>query len=288
MKAKPHADCIPIYQVDAFTEKRFKGNPAVVCILDKELPESLMQLIATEMNLSETAFVKPLENKPIREVKTYCLRWFTPLVEVSLCGHATLATAAVLFDEVKILRERIVFKTRSGNLLAKRAVNGTSLFFPKDEPEEIAPEKALIRTLGIRNFGGTFYGRRTQMLLIELRGEKDVRDVRPDYEAMKLANTKENIKGVIITAVGTAPYDFVSRFFGPWVGINEDPVTGSAHTLLTPYWAKKLGKTEMLAQQASTRGGELVVKLEPMDKVNLVGKTAMVLKGTLYVQSVDN
>jgi PhzF family phenazine biosynthesis protein len=268
MKAAPCAKPISIYQVDAFTDKPFKGNPAAVCVLENELSDSLMQLIASEMNLSETAFVKPLENRPLREVKTFTLRWFTPQVEVSLCGHATLATAAVLLEEIRIWNKRIIFRTRSGNLRAKKDANRICLDFPRDEPEKIDPPKPLIKALGIKDFENVVYGRRTRMLLIQLQCEEDVRDVNPDYEAMKHVNTKELIKGVTITAVGTPPYDFVSRYFGPWVGINEDPVTGSAHTLLAPYWANRLKKRELAAYQVSTRGGELIVRLKPNARVD--------------------
>jgi len=274
---------ISIYQVDAFTKEPFKGNPAAVCILQNKLEDDLLQFIASEMNLSETAFLRPLEEKPLEETKTFSLRWFTPTVEVPLCGHATLAAAAVLFYDINILKDELVFQTKSGILSAKRDKNGICLDFPKDAPVKISPPQSIISAIAITDFKNVAYGKRTEMLLIHLFDEEDVRSLKPNYERMKSVRAREEIKGVIVTASGKPPYDFISRFFAPWIGINEDPVTGAAHTVLAPYWSKILKKKEMLAYQTSQRGGELTVRPKPDDRVDLIGNAVIVLKGKLYL-----
>lgn len=276
---------ISIYQVDAFTNETFKGNPAAVCILRSKLKDELMKHIASEMNLSETAFVSPLENMPLQEAKTFSLRWFTPKVEVSLCGHATLATAAVLFREVKVNANEIKFRTKGGNLTARKNRRGICLNFPSDNPTRIDPPRPLLRAIGVEDFCDVQYGKQTKSLLIHLPSEEGVHNLLPDYRLMESTGTEKEIEGVIVTAEGSPPYDFISRFFAPWVGINEDPVTGAAHTVLAPYWSKLLNKREMRAYQASTRGGELAVKLKPNDTVDLVGNAVIVLKGKLHFLS---
>lgn len=272
---------ISIYQVDAFTNETFKGNPAAVCILRNKLKDEPMKNIASEMNLSETAFIYSLEKKPLQEAKMFSLRWFTPKVEVSLCGHATLAAAAVLFHEVKLNANEIEFRTKSGNLTARKDRRGICLNFPSDNPTRIDPPKPLLRAIGVKDFTDIQYGKQTKSLLIHLPSEENVYKLSPDYELMGSTSTESEIGGVIVTAEGAPPYDFTSRFFAPWVGINEDPVTGAAHTVLAPYWSRLLNKREMRAYQASTRGGELVVKLEPNDTVDLIGNAVIILKGKL-------
>jgi PhzF family phenazine biosynthesis protein len=272
-----------IYQVDAFTKMPFKGNPAAVCILQSKYEDSVLQSIASEMNLSETAFPYPLENKPLKETRAFSLRWFTPTVEVPLCGHATLATAAVLFYDIGTSAEGLIFKTKSGELSAKKDANGICLNFPSDEPRKIDAPKYLINAVGIADFKNVAYSEKTKTLLIHLFSEEEVKNLRPNYELMKTAKAKEEITGIIVTAKGKGPYDFVSRFFAPWLGINEDPVTGAAHTVLAPYWSKILKKREMSAFQASERGGELTVRLRSNGRVDLVGNAVIVLKGELYL-----
>ena len=274
---------ISIYQVDAFTNEPFTGNPAAVCILQSALPDELMQKIASEMNLSETAFVHSLERTHLREARTFSLRWFTPEVEVPLCGHATLATAVVLFRKVNLKANEIQFKTESGTLTAREDKNGIRLNFPSDTPTGIDPPKPLLEAIGARELSDIQYGKQTRSLLVRLPSEKAVHNLTPDYELMKLVSTESEIRGVIVTAEGSPPYDFISRFFAPWVGINEDPVTGAAHTVLAPYWSKRLGKKEMKAHQVSTRGGELSVKVKPNNTVDLVGNAVIVLEGKLYL-----
>lgn len=272
------------YQVDAFTSELFKGNPAAVCILHDTLKDQTLQAIAAEMNLSETAFLRPFGGKPIKETKVFSLRWFTPTVEVPLCGHATLAASAVLFRGVNVLSDELTYRTKSGNLTARKEKEGICLDFPMDAPIEIAPPQELIQATGVEDFKNVAYGKNMESLLIHLHGEKDVRNLKPNFELMRsLDSGKEKIEGVIVTASGKAPFDFVSRFFAPWIGIDEDPVTGAAHTVLAPYWSKILKKKVMRAYQASLRGGELIVRVKSGDRVELIGNAVMVFKGTLYL-----
>ncbi|NWG11729.1 PhzF family phenazine biosynthesis protein [Candidatus Bathyarchaeota archaeon] len=274
---------IPLYIVDAFTDKPFGGNPAAVCLLPHEYADSVLQSIAAEMNLSETAFLLPLDGEPLKESKTFSLRWFTPKVEVPLCGHATLATAAVLFYDLHILADEASFETKSGILVAKKDKRGILLDFPTDNPVPIKPDRALLEATGIADFKNVEYARRLKKLLVHISDEEALKSLRPNFELMKSLPAKEEILGVIVTSHGRPPYDFVSRFFAPWLGINEDPVTGAAHTILTPYWSKKLAKKEMLAYQASARGGKLMVRLRPNNRVDLVGTAVIILKGKLYL-----
>jgi len=283
MKRHSRKNKIPIYQVDAFTDKPFRGNPAAVCLLQQQYEDSILQSIAAEMNLSETAFVYSLDKKPVKESRTFSLRWFTPEVEVSLCGHATLATAAVLFYDVSISTSKLTFETKSGKLTAHKDKDGILLNFPINEPVPINPHSDLLKAIGVANFKYAGYAKRAKKLLLHLPSEEEVKILKPNFELMKSITTKEDIMGVIVTSKGNPPYDFVSRFFAPWVGINEDPVTGAAHTVLAPYWSKILGKREMSAYQASPRGGKLIVRLDSNNRVNLIGSAVIVLKGELYM-----
>lgn len=276
---------IPIYHVDAFTDEPFRGNPAAVCLLQQQYEDAILQSVAAEMNLSETAFLSPLEQKPLKDSSIFSLRWFTPKVEVPLCGHATLATAAVLFYDIGISINEITFETKSGKLIAKRDKNGILLNFPIDALIPINPSQALLKAIGIADFRDLCYAKRTKQLLIHLSDEEAVKNLRPNFELMYSTATNENICGVIVTSQGHQPYDFVSRYFAPWVGVNEDPVTGSAHTILAPYWSKILGKREMLAYQLSRRGGKLIVRLSSNDRVDLIGNAVIVSKGKLALKS---
>jgi PhzF family phenazine biosynthesis protein len=283
MKKGSYQSRIPIYHVDAFTDEPFRGNPAAVCLLQHQYEDRFLQSIAAEMNLSETAFCYHLGEKPLKESRSFSLRWFTPKVEVPLCGHATLATAAVLFYEVNILTSEIAFETKSGRLIAKKEKNGILLDFPADESVPIDPDRNLLNAIRIADFENAEYAKKTMKLLIHLRSEKILKNLRPDFENMKSVRTKEDIRIVIVTSLGHPPYDFVSRCFAPWIGINEDPVTGAAHTLLAPYWSKISGKKEMLAYQASSRGGKLVVRVRSKGRVDLIGNAVIVSKGELYL-----
>jgi PhzF family phenazine biosynthesis protein len=274
---------IPTYIVDAFTDEKFKGNPAAVCLLKRPLEEDVMQNIAAEMNLSETAFLCPFDDKPIFVSNKFSLRWFTPKVEVPLCGHATLATSAVLFNEIGNSSDEISFKTQSGTLIAKKEEDGILLNFPSNDPKPISPPQDLLEAMGISESEGVVLAKNAKKLLVHLKNEESVTDLQPDFEKMMQVTTEEDIIGVIATSSGSPPYDFVSRFFAPWVGINEDPVTGAAHTVLAPYWSNLLNKKKMQAFQASERGGKLMVRLAPDNRVDLIGNAVVVSKGELFL-----
>ena len=272
---------IPLYQVDAFTSVPFRGNPAAVCLLEESLPDDTLLAIAAEMNLSETAFVRPLTDGGWRDAERFALRWFTPLTEVYLCGHATLATAAVLFGEAGVRAEKLRFETRSGTLTAQRVADAVRLDFPADPPEPCPLPEGMADALGNPDIVAVARSPRMGMLLVHLADASALVALQPDYPALLQASNASNTMGVIVTAQGEPPYDFVSRFFGPAVGVDEDPVTGSAHTVLGPYWRERLGRDELHAYQASTRGGELRVSMLPNDRIALTGKAVVVFSGEL-------
>jgi PhzF family phenazine biosynthesis protein len=257
-----------IYQVDAFTDKPFTGNPAGVCVLPRPKDDTWMQNVAREMNLSETAFLLKLADG-------FRLRWFTPAVEVELCGHATLASAHILWETGLLApREFARFHTLSGLLTAERRGDAIELDFPAtpDEQAEAPPDLAEILGAHLVNFRSSRFDH-----LAELESEEMVRGLRPDFTRLKALP----VRGIMVTSRASTPgFDFVSRFFGPAVGIDEDPVTGSAHCCLGPYWSKRLGKTEMLAFQASARGGVVGVAVMG-DRVRLRGKAVTVMVADL-------
>jgi PhzF family phenazine biosynthesis protein len=257
-----------IFQVDAFTDKPFSGNPAGVCIMEKSADESWMQNVAMEMNLSETAFL-------FREKNGFNLRWFTPKMEVDLCGHATLASAHILYSEVYLKPEQKVdFFTKSGLLMAELKNGWLQLDFPSLSEETVEAPRDLARGLGSKPL---YVGKCGFMYLAELGSENVVRNLKPDFSILE----KPEIGSVIVTSrASTKGYDFVSRFFAPSVGINEDPATGSAHCCLGPYWSRILGKNEFVAFQASMRGGVIKVRVGK-DRVYLGGQAVTVLKGEL-------
>ena len=259
---------IPIYQVDAFTNERFKGNPAAVCPLTEWLPDELMQNIAAENNLAETAFV-------VASGENYEIRWFTPTVEVDLCGHATLASAYVLFHELGFSGNQINFIShRSGPLSVTKNGSILALNFPVDSLTELSlkPEFAF----GLSQGPSKVYKGKSDYLFV-YDTEADIRALQPDFEALK----KHPVRGIIVTAPGETT-DFVSRFFGPACGVNEDPVTGSAHTTLTPYWSSLLGKTTLTALQISQRTGSLTCTLRG-DRVEIAGEAVLYLRGEINV-----
>lgn len=259
---------LSIVQVDAFTNAPFAGNPAAVCILPGPQDEDWMQKVAREMNLSETAFL-------LKQEDGYSLRWFTPAVEVDLCGHATLASAHVLWSEGHVSpSQSIQFHTRSGVLTAQQQGNWIELNFPALSSKDAKILPGLIKALNvpIREVYETSIG-----FLVEVDSEKCVRVVQPKFELLCALPAQ----GVIVTSRGDqSGYDFVSRYFAPAVGIDEDPVTGSAHCCLGPFWRDRLHKTEFLAYQASERGGEVKVRCEG-DRVILGGQAITVLRGEL-------
>lgn len=264
---------LPIFTVDAFTEKPFAGNPAAVCILNDAIEDSLMQKIAFELNLAETAFVLKEKDK-----EGFSLRWMTPVSEVDLCGHATLATSHILWQEGICKKdETIQYHTRSGLLKADFYKGEISLDFPAIPEKKIDYPKELITAIG--GVTPKYVGMTKWNYLIELESESDVRNLQPDFNTMlKLPGW-----GTIITAKADMPgYDFVSRFFAPEKGIQEDPVTGSAHCALGPYWQKRLGKDSFKAYQASERGGTVGVKAAG-DRVLLTGMAVTVISGEINV-----
>ena len=257
---------LPIYQVDAFTDRPFSGNPAAVCLLSGPRDAPWMQNVAREMNLSETAFLR-------REGEDYSLRWFTPAVEVDLCGHATLASAHVLWETGLLAPgKQARFHTRSGLLTAQRRGEEIELDFPAKPEEPAVPPLELPVALGVTPL---YTGKSRFDFLVEVESEQVVRTLNPDFSLLKSLG----IRGTIVTSrASAAGFDFVSRFFAPSVGVNEDPVTGSAHCTLGPFWGKRLGKGDLLAYQASERGGVVRVKVAG-DRVCLAGKAVTVLRG---------
>ena len=260
----------PIWQVDAFTDRPFAGNPAAVAWLDAEADAAWMQHVAAEMNLAETAFVHP---RP--DGDGHGLRWFTPAVEVDLCGHATLASAHALWEAGRIPAGPIRFHTRSGVLTCQRNGDRIELDFPSTPPEPTGVNLQLLVALGA--IAAAYFGRTRFDAFVELDSAESVRSLRPDFRKLKTLDAR----GIIATARSDDPkYDFISRFFGPNVGIDEDPVTGSAHCALAPYWSAKLGKTTMTGFQASPRGGVVGVRVNG-DRVILSGQAVTVLEGAL-------
>jgi len=258
---------IAITQVDAFTSQPFAGNPAAVCILSKAPEEQWMRDVAREMNLSETAFLVPQDGG-------YNLRWLTPEVEVDLCGHATLAAAHVLWEEDHLAAAQARFHTRSGVLLAERKGDWIEMDFPAKREEAAEPPADLAGALGLTP---VYVGRNQFDYLVEVESAAALRGARPDHGVLR----KLPVRGIIVTARSDTPeYDFISRFFAPGSGIDEDPVTGSSHACLGPYWNKRLGQTEFVAYQASARGGVVRVRCAG-DRVFLGGQAVTVLRGEL-------
>ena len=257
-----------IAQVDAFTDKPFAGNPAAVCLLPVPRDEGWMQSVAREMNLSETAFLVPQSDG-------YALRWFTPAVEVALCGHATLASAHVLWEDGHLPPGRQArFHTRSGLLTGDRAGEWIELDFPAKREEPAPAPAGLAQALGV---APKYVGRNQFDYLVEVDGESTVRNLAPDHAALAALP----VRGVIVTSrADSRGYDFVSRFFAPGSGVPEDPVTGSAHCALGPYWQARLGKSDFVAYQASPRGGVVRVRVVG-ERVKLGGKAVTVLRGEL-------
>jgi PhzF family phenazine biosynthesis protein len=259
---------ISLYQIDAFTSELFKGNPAAVCPLDEWLPDEIMQSIAAENNLSETAFFVP-------KAGGFHIRWFTPVSEVDLCGHATLATAYVLFHILGCQKNKIEFDSKSG-ILAVTKDNGWLIMdfpaqppVPCDIPEEI-----------VKAFAATpLECLKSEDLIVVFEHESDIESANPDFELLK----KLDLRGVAITARSTR-YDFVARFFAPKYGIPEDPVTGSAYTQLVPYWASKIGSNKFSIKQMSSRGGELRCEIAG-DRVYISGKAVKFMEGKIKTES---
>ncbi|MEM9932760.1 MAG: PhzF family phenazine biosynthesis protein [Bacteroidota bacterium] len=257
---------VTLFQVDAFTTEAFGGNPAAVCPLDSWLPDEQMQAIAQENNLSETAFF-------VKNGEHYALRWFTPAIEVDLCGHATLATAHTLFNHLNYSDQIISFQTKSGELTVEKEGDQLVMNFPNQKPASTDIPDHLVEGLGevpqevLRSVD----------YVVVYENEETIASLVPNFFLLNEVDTR----GIIVTAPGNE-VDFVSRFFAPRAGINEDPVTGSAHCALTPYWAEKLEKNELAARQISQRVGELFCTLKG-DRVELAGNAVTYMKGKIWV-----
>lgn len=257
---------MPIYQVDAFADKIFEGNPAAICPLEEWISDEIMQNIAMENNLSETAFF-------VEEENSFRLRWFTPTNEVDLCGHATLATAHVIFEHLGYEESVIRFNTNSGKLEVQKQKERLVMDFPASELNETFVPRFLEDAIGIpakKLYRDTDY-------LYVVKTAEQVRNLKPDIRALE----KANVRGIIVTAPG-GKVDFVSRFFAPSVGVDEDPVTGSAHTMLAPYWSRRFEKKELIGQQVSSRGGRVYCK-DKDDRVELGGTACTYLKGEIEI-----
>lgn len=258
----------PIFQIDAFTTRRFHGNPAAVMPLEKFPDDAVMQAIAAENNLAETAFLVP-------EGRDYRIRWFTPATEVPLCGHATLASAATVMERLEPERSDVVFHSASGPLAVRRSGNGYVMDFPARPSKKVTTPRELAKALGMMPV--RVYAEPTNYMAV-LKDARQVRELKPDLAAI----ARLDRGGVIVTAPGDGEYDFISRYFAPAKGVPEDPVTGSAHCMLTPYWAGRLSKTEMRAYQASPRGGEMICRLAG-DRVEMEGTCVFYMQGEVLI-----
>jgi PhzF family phenazine biosynthesis protein len=261
---------IPLYHVDAFADELFGGNPAAVMPLERWLADELLQSIAAENNLSETAFL-------VAGQDGYELRWFTPTVEVDLCGHATLASAHVLYEHLGYAGESVRFFTRSGELGVSRDGSGITMDFPGQRMVEAPVDEAVSRALGAVPEAVVIAAENPTMAVYVFASETDVAALEPDFRALRLAS-----KHAIIATAPGARHDFVSRFFGPQLGIDEDPVTGSAHCCLVPYWARRLGRDELNARQISARGGELLCRWCD-GRVVMTGRAVTYLQGAVFL-----
>ncbi|KGL73874.1 Phenazine biosynthesis-like domain-containing protein [Tinamus guttatus] len=284
---------IPIFTVDAFTGHSFSGNPAAVCLLENDLKEDLHQKIATEVNLSETAFIRKLHSTDdFTKSSCFGLRWFSPATEVPLCGHATLAAAAVLFHIQKNPNSVLTFVTLSGDLKARQVEDRIVLDLPLylAYPQVFQEVEELIKVaIGDMTVQDVRYSPDTKNLLVRLSDaykRSDLEELQVKAQDLLSVDKTGKLKGVIVTLKGDASvkpkgYDFYSRYFPPWYGVLEDPVTGSIHAVLGSYWSEQLGKKEMLAFQCSHRGGELKISLRDDGRVDIAGQFAIVLRGNL-------
>ncbi|QBF26991.1 PhzF family phenazine biosynthesis protein [Pseudomonas tructae] len=259
---------LEIFQVDAFSANAFGGNPAAVCPLEAWLPDATLQQIAAENNLSETAYV-------VRNGELFELRWFTPTVEVDLCGHATLASAWVLYEQLGEQCQTLRFATRSGELRVQRDGARLAMDFPARQPVPVAVPDGLLKALGLDRIEALY---RTDDYLVVVEDPALIADLQPDFAALAAFD----VRGIAVTARGTH-FDFVSRWFGPRVGVNEDPVTGSAHTSLAPYWAGRLGKPTLTAEQGGARKGQLHCEVRDNGRVIISGQAALYMRGTIFI-----
>jgi PhzF family phenazine biosynthesis protein len=262
-----------VYLVNAFTDQYYKGNQAAVVVMDEFASDSSLQALAKEFGFSETAFVKRLG------FGKYAIRWFTPETEVKLCGHATLAAAKALFHDVIPHEKLILFQSQAGDLLARRSAEEIQLDFPIDNPVSIEADNRILKSLSESNADEILYATFNRNLIVVYKDAETVVSLKPDFNGLnKLKSDK--IFGIAVTAAFTGNYDYVCRYFAPWEGINEDPVTGSAQTSLAPYWCSRLGKLRLKGFQASARSGEFGIELSE-SRVMISGKAFIYLKGEI-------
>jgi PhzF family phenazine biosynthesis protein len=258
------------YFVDSFTSEKFKGNPAAVCIPDHDLETDLMQQIATEIGFSETAFIRPIKDN------TYSIRFFTPKIEIPLCGHATLASSKIIFDTTSFDTIKFI-NCENVELIIEKVAHQIKMQFPVYDTEEIEVPQLMLEALGIAEVINKRYSRKNKIILIEIESASELANLKPDFAL--LINSHAQINGVLVTAISDSEsFDFHYRYFWPWAGTNEDPVTGGVQTFLTKYWATKLNKTKLNAYQSSLRTGTMVTELI-QDKVCILGEAVTVLEG---------
>ncbi|XP_074088478.1 phenazine biosynthesis-like domain-containing protein isoform X2 [Macrotis lagotis] len=286
---------LPVFVVDAFSREAFRGNPAAVCLLEADLDEEMYQKIAREMNHSETAFIRKLQpTDSFTQSSRFGLRWFTPATEVPLCGHATLASSAILFHKIKNVNQTVTFETLSGELKARQAADGIIMDLPLylTHPKDVKEVQDLIKVaLGNVQVQDIHYSPDTKNLLVRINdsyGRSFLESLEVNTRNMTEVENSGKVKGLMLTLKGEGSgkphgYDFYSRYFAPWLGVAEDPVTGSAHAVLSSYWSQQLGKKEMWAFQCSRRGGELKVSLRDGGRLDITGQAALVLEGTLSI-----
>lgn len=268
---------IETFIVDAFTDRPFKGNPAGVCIVEQDMDDNKMLSIANELGLSETAYIKkhPHEDK-------YGIRYFSPKKEIPLCGHATLASSKVLFEKNGALEKIHFVNIQNLDLIIRKNGESITMEFPAYQTLPATAPKELLNALGIDEVVNSEYNKETNILLVEISSSETLKKLKPDFEA--LYRSHDSINGVLVTAQSAQPeFDFESRYFWPWSGTNEDPVTGATHTFLTTYWSKRLGKTKMKALQCSDRTGFMAVELTPENKVILKSKAEIIFEGKLRI-----
>jgi PhzF family phenazine biosynthesis protein len=262
------------YFVDSFTNQKFKGNPAAVCIAESDLNSTSMQSIATEIGFSETAFIKQISDN------TYSIRFFTPKTEIPLCGHATLASSKIIFDTTSFDRIKFI-NCNNVELIIEKVENKIKMQFPVYDTEEIEVPQKMLDALGIYEIVNKRYSPKNKIILIEIKNAFELANLKPDFTA--LMNSYEGINGVLVTSISdSTDFDFHYRYFWPWAGTNEDPVTGGIQTFLTKYWATKLNKTKLNAYQSSLRTGTMATELL-QDKVYILGDAVTVLEGQLIL-----
>lgn len=267
---------IKTYIVDSFTNEKFKGNPAGVCLLDEDISNTLMLSIAQELNLSETAFVKQIEG-----VNTFSIRFFSPKMEIPLCGHATLASSKILFEK-KGLNEIHFINFENLDLYIRQEKEDVVMQFPVYETQAAKAPKALLDALGIDEIISSCHNKETNILLVEIESTSLLSALKPDFQA--LYQSHDTINGVLVTAKSTSDdYDFHSRYFWPWSGTNEDPVTGGTHTFLAKYWSERLGKTKMKSFQSSQRSGFMDLEMLDGDKLLIKSQAIIILEGILNI-----